>query len=197
MENLIVSIDGLDGSGKTTICEYLISKLKKKYSVIKVVGVIDKYVDKLAYNSYSIDTKYLYYLASFIDSMMKKCSEHKGVIILDRSIYSTIAYHNVYGSKIDINNIFDIFIEPDIRIFLSTTMDVIKQRLMERSKIDWYEEKLIKDLSLGKKIETQYRDMGLQKVDATDINKAKNIVLSIIKDFIESNKNTNNKGNLI
>ncbi|WP_421901320.1 dTMP kinase [Maridesulfovibrio sp.] len=185
LNSIIISIDGLDGTGKTPISKYLENKLQNSVEIKRIIGVPDKYVDKLAYNSFSIDTQYLYYLASFVDSMMKATKKHT-VVLLDRSYYSTMAYHTAYGCKIEVSNIFNAFRKPDLSLYLSTDAKTITSRLQKRDELDWYEKQLIKETALGLRIESIYESFGLQKIDSTNIDEAKVQTLDIVRQYLKT-----------
>ena len=171
---MIITLDGLDGVGKSTVANLLVEKINAK--IIK--GVRDVYVDKLAFESKHIDVRCLYYLASFLDSVLDSKKEKDSIIIFDKSYYSTIVYHKLLGSKIDIEETLTKIVSPDLKIYLTCNQDLWKKRLRERNKLDWYEEKLLTIQYLPEKIEALYAELGLIRIENNNLNET---VLEIVK----------------
>ena len=107
---MVVAFEGLDCSGKTTSCSYLRDKLNSKLTrednaSVQLLSCRDDY-KTLVYNSFrNFNTKSdsdRYRLLTFMASHYHTQSDieniydrnTRNIIILDRSYYSTIAYHN-------------------------------------------------------------------------------------------------------
>lgn len=181
---MIIAIDGIDGIGKTTICDLLV----EEFNGIKIKGVQDLYVDKLAYASFSIEIKFLYYVASFCDSVLKARKNNPDkIIFLDKSVYTTIAFHNAFGNKLKIENLFDATIRPDLGIFLSSPNNIWRERLLERESLCWYEQEVVNNKELSVKIENEYKKLGLDEIIISDVITTKNIIRDLI------NKRLNNE----
>ena len=171
---MIITLDGLDGVGKSTVAEML--KVELNATVIK--GVRDIYVDKLAYGSPNIDVRCLYYLASFLDSILEAKTKINTTIIFDKSFYTTIAYHKCLGSQIDLEKTITSLVNPDLKVYLTCPKDIWVKRLLTRKNISWYEEKIINQDSLAENIELTYSKMGLCRIVNDNLE---NTVLDILK----------------
>lgn len=173
---MIITLDGIDGVGKSTVANLLEERLNAK--IIK--GVRDVYIDKLAFQSKHIDVRCLYYLASFLDSVLDVKDEKDSVIIFDKSFYSTIVYHKLLGSVIDIEKTLSKIVSPDIKIYLTCNRGLWEERLRKRTKLDWYEEQLINQPFLAEKIELSYDELGLIRVENNDLNETVSDIVKII-----------------
>ena len=162
---MLITLDGIDGVGKSTIS----ALLKERLNAYIIKGVRDDYVDKLAYSSNHIDVKCLYYLASFIDSALDSKIERNEIIVFDKSFYSTIVYHKLLGSKINIEKILTEIVAPDLKVYLTCPRFLWQERLKKRNKIDWYEKQLLESEEFASKIEDAYSELGLIRIENINI----------------------------
>ncbi len=175
---MILTLDGIDGVGKTTIAELL----RLQLGAVIIKGVRDPYIDKLANESSNLDVRFLYYLASFLDSILNARTQFpNSLIIFDKSFYSTIAYHKCLGSVLDVESTITKLACPDIKIFLTCPQAAWKKRLGDRQHLDWYEQQLLARPNLSEMIEASYVQMGLVQVVNLDVE----ITLKTIKDLIK------------
>ena len=139
----LIVFEGVEGSGKTTQINYVSKFLKKKkikYIKFREPGGSrnSEKIRRLILNSktsFNNLTDYYLYLASRSENFEKilKKNYHKKIILIDRFIYSTLAYQS-YGMKIskkivDMNNKYILKkIKPDL-VFLHT---VSKKNLIRR-----------------------------------------------------------------
>jgi thymidylate kinase len=174
---MIITLDGLDGVGKSAVASLLGEKLNAK--VIK--GIRDVYVDKLAFESKHIDVRCLYYLASFLDSVLDSKLEARQIIIFDKSFYSTIVYHRLLGSQIDIEKTLTKIVSPDLKIYLTCQRSIWEERLRKRDKLDWYEEQILSNEDLSRKIELAYSELGLIRIENNELKNTVVEIMDIIK----------------
>ena len=139
----LIVFEGVEGSGKTTQINYVSKFLKKKkikYIKFREPGGSrnSEKIRRLILNSktsFNNLTDYYLYLASRSENFEKilKKNYHKKIILIDRFIYSTLAYQS-YGMKIskkivEMNNKYILKkIKPDL-VFLHT---VSKKNLIRR-----------------------------------------------------------------
>ena len=116
-KNPLIIFEGVEGTGKTTHINYVanyLSKIKKKFIKIREPGGSSnsEKIRKLLLDSksnFNNKTDLLLYLAARSENIEKIISKYykKRIIIVDRFIYSTLAYQH-YGMGINktlINNI--------------------------------------------------------------------------------------------
>jgi thymidylate kinase len=173
---MIITLDGLDGVGKSTVANLL--KVKLDAEIIR--GVRDLYVDKLAFASQHIDVRCLYYLASFLDSALDSKKQHK-IIIYDKSFYTTIVYHKLLGSKINLEKTMTKLVNPDYKIFLTCNRSIWEERLRKRDKLDWYEIQILNNRKLADKIEAAYEALGLIRIENINLDETVSAIINMIK----------------
>ena len=144
-KNPIIVFEGIEGSGKTTLINYVIKYLKlkkRKFIKLREPGGTksSEKIRKLILNNNSnlnIKTDLLLYLAARSENLEKiiKPNYRKKIILIDRFVDSTIAYQH-YGMGINKELIFNINkfllgqIKPDI-VFLNL---INKKNLLFRLK---------------------------------------------------------------
>ena len=149
MKGLLIVIDGVDGSGKTTVCKELYNKLNKKMNA----KLIDIYYDQVGVDIFKIikhtkltpEVETLLFSAIFQrnwDTYIKDWLRSGDIVVADRWITTTYAYQ-VECLHSDINPITTMN-APDIKIFLDIDKKVADSRISER-RDKWESNKLIKD----------------------------------------------------
>lgn len=177
---MIISIDGVDGTGKSTVSKYI----SEKIDVTILKGVDNIFVDHLAYSTKSNEVKYLYFLSLYCDSMRnikEKRTDKK--YILDKSIYSVIAFHKALGCKLEIMNLFNIFREPDLKIYLKSPNKEWINRIKSKAEIDWYEKQLLELPCYSKKIEMIYKSLNLIEITNYDSNQTADKIINLINNI--------------
>lgn len=145
---MLLSFEGIDGSGKTTIINHLVEKLKQQSLSVKVLqepgtskmGQQIRKVLKTSTPRTSLSELLLYEAsrADMVETVLIPALKKYDVVILDRYIDSTIAYQG-YGNKNDIeliealNNIATKGITPDISFFIDVNVDEAKRRRLNRN----------------------------------------------------------------
>lgn len=139
-----ITIEGVDGVGKTTACMYVSQYLKEKgYDSITVPMVKDTLVnDKIREilkrteaKDISSDTYALLFCAGIkdsIDKFIKPALEDNRIVVSDRFTISARVFQNDCVFIDRICNIVESEVTPDITFILDATPDVIKQRLENR-----------------------------------------------------------------
>ena len=146
-KNPLIIFEGVEGTGKTTHINYVanyLSKIKKKFIKIREPGGSNnsEKIRKLLLNSksnFNNKTDLLLYLAARSENVEKIISKYykKRIIIIDRFIYSTLAYQH-YGmgiNKILINNINSFLlngIKPDFTFINKVSKKNLIKRLKDR-----------------------------------------------------------------
>ncbi len=143
-----IAIDGIDGSGKTTIANLLYNELSKKYNKVilmkepydndlskKIKEIISKEHEK------NLDYGYLLSLLFTADRSIKNIDLKKHlnsgyIVISDRSVYSTFSYQILY-EEMDIEWLKCIskhIIRPDITFILDIDPKIAIERITSRGK---------------------------------------------------------------
>lgn len=131
----IIAIEGIDGSGKTTIAKLLSEELGMLYlkTPDKPFSLIRKYFDQ-KYTDPRV--RMHFFIGCLWDSYIKafRASMDQGVI-LDRYILSTAAYHSVLcGKNYDAKKIIELSSPPtaDLNILLKADIYTSQKRILER-----------------------------------------------------------------
>jgi dTMP kinase len=134
--NKFIALEGIDGSGKTTVCQILSKKINAEvyktpsWPFSDLRDVIDKNVD--------IKSRFFFYLSSVIhaSSEIARLLNHKHVVC-DRYILSTLCYHRASESffKSFDGNQVDI-LQPDFTFFLNADYEIRMKRIAIRENSD-------------------------------------------------------------
>ena len=199
----VIVFEGIEGSGKTSHCNFVSKYLKKKrisYLKIREPGG-SKNSEKIRKiildnkSNFEKETDLLLYLASRSENI-KELSKHykKKIILIDRFTDSTIAYQH-YGLGVDLSliNTINKKLLKNFKVnftFLNTVnKENMKKRLKKRKKLNRYDKfnynfyKRVQKgfLNLAKKKRKNY-----QIIDSNlDINQNKSIILKKIDSLIK------------
>lgn len=159
-----IVLEGIDGSGKTTIANMLIDKLKNiGFSVIYTYEPTDHEIVTL------MRTKYRDYRDSIIDALTfaldrlihlkTKVIPHlmKGdIVVSDRYMYSSIAYQSAAGAPADwVLEVNKWALRPDLAIYLDLDPEIaIKRRMGLQSRFPEFEE-----IEFLRKVRSEYLKM--------------------------------------
>lgn len=193
MSGLIIALEGIDQSGKTTISKLLLDKLTKipnKFSKISLRQFPDrstftgKIIDDFLNGKNEVNQKIIQMLFTCNRYEVKQEDEQKlnnnELIIYDRSQYSGI----VYGMAHDLDkewcySLEKYTLEPDLIFYLDITPEKASRRRLNMTP-DRYE-----NIKLQKKVYKIYQDIskeeGFISIDAT-LNKNK--IVDIITECI-------------
>lgn len=160
-KGLFISIEGLDGSGKTTqvrhIQDYFEKRNRKTFLLREPGGTeIGEKIRDILLDAKNTEmdsvAEMLLFAASRAQIMAEKvipALEEGWIVICDRFIDSSIAYQG-YGRQLDIDEVYAVnytavrHILPDITFFLDQHPDTSLRRRMETSKADRLEnEKMV------------------------------------------------------
>tara|TARA_B100001029_G_scaffold179760_1_gene190831 strand:+ start:4753 stop:5370 length:618 start_codon:yes stop_codon:yes gene_type:complete len=184
----LIVFEGIEGSGKTTIINYVSKYLKKKkISFIKIRepggNKNSEKIRKLILNKknkFNPLTDLMLYLASRSENIENviKINYKKKIILLDRFVDSTIAYQH-YGMGINksiivnINKILLKKIKPNITFLNIVNMQNLKKRLYLRKNKNRYDNFKIK---FYKKVQAGFVKLSKNKKNYVIIDSNKNLV---------------------
>jgi len=134
--NQFIALEGIDGSGKTTVCKILSKKINAEiyktpsWPFSDLRDVIDNTVD--------IKSRFFFYLSSVIhaSSEIARLLKHKHVVC-DRYILSTLCYHRASESflkSFDENQVG--ILQPDYTFFLNADYNIRMERIAIRGNAD-------------------------------------------------------------
>jgi deoxyguanosine kinase len=131
MKHKFIVIEGLSGSGKTAVSTRLAEVLNGTYykAPTEPLSILREYVDKVM----TSQTRALYYLMSIShlsDTIERDIS--KGHIIVDKYIYTTIAFNKVRNLDIEIPKFISLC-KPDFLFYLEVDDKIREERLSNRN----------------------------------------------------------------
>jgi len=143
-----IAIEGIDGSGKTTIANLLYNELSKRYNKIVLMkepydNDLSKKIKEIILKEHEKNLDYGYLLAllftadrSIKNIDLKKYLNNDYIVISDRSIYSTFSYQILYeGINIEwLKCVSKYIIRPDITFILDVDPKIAVERVNLRGK---------------------------------------------------------------
>ena len=183
----LIIFEGIEGSGKSTQIKNVISFLKKKklkYIKLREPGGVttSEKIRKLILNKkskFNPLTDLLLYNAARnenVNNVIKKYYKKK-IIIIDRFIYSTIAYQH-YGMQLDLKliNILNKKILKNMKIdhifFHKIRISTMKKRIKKRNNNNRYDEF---ENNFYKKVQYGYNKIFKKMKNVTTINSEKDL----------------------
>ncbi len=185
---MLIAIEGIDGSGKTTLAKELTKWLEKnkKKKVLLTAEPFTEEITRLIQEEGWKDAVTLTLLFSadrgvHINWLMKQTTYD--IIITDRYYYSTIAYQSAMG--IDKNWIIEVnkyFPKPELTILLDLPAEVAIKRIKNDDKFNFKEK-----LSLLQKVRENYLNIAKGENSMKIIDSSKNFeeVLKEAKNYLE------------
>jgi len=143
-----IAIEGIDGSGKTTIANLLYNELSKRYNKVILMkepydNDLSKKIKEIILKEHKKNLDYGYLLAllftadrSIKNIDLKKYLNNDYIVISDRSIYSTFSYQILYeGIDIEwLKCVSKYIIRPDITFILDVDPKIAVERINSRGK---------------------------------------------------------------
>jgi len=181
---VFINFEGIDGSGKSTQCELLHTRLKLAgfESVLTVspgsnLLDITQEIRKLALNPKNAKLTTLFLMLADISEHTSKiiirCLKENKVIVMDRYTDSTLIYQS-YAHKINNVDIHALIraatygIIPDITVYVDTTPEVAFERLNKRKTEIGFEDDgkldFLKTLKNGYDLLYKHRDRTIMKM---------------------------------
>lgn len=177
-KNLFIVLEGLSGSGKTTVSHLLAEELNGSYYSTPS-GDFSK-IREMIYSTNNLKFLFYFYLASimFASEEIKKILATK-TIVCDRYIYTTLCYYRALGLKESINLEKMPILLPDYTFLLVCNQNIQEARLDVRGRTDHDK----KERKYIKKILKEYRKYNLIEIDTSDFSPSQ-IVEKIISYLI-------------
>ena len=206
MKGKFITVEGSDGSGKTSFITFATEYLKEKgYKVITTREpggtVFSEKVRELLFDSLNdIDakTESLLFCASRRDHIVKKILPYVNdgyIVICDRFVDSSVAYQS-YGRGLDKQEILDINayttdnLEPDLTLYFSIDVEVGLARTKNRDDNNRMDQE---SLNFYKNVKRGYDDLSkenserIKVIDASDaFENVQKQALSILEGFLNN-----------
>ena len=171
---MFVVIEGLDGSGKSTVSQMLAKSLKAKLykTPPEEYEPIRAYVDSSS-NRYA---EMYYYLSSvfYASVQIKQMIDEGESVICDRYYHTTLAaYADLLESAcVDLWNNLDQFLngilQPDLVFFLDVTLEEERERrLLGRGNMSQNDRRSIEDTECRSRMISTYEKFDLIKIDTS------------------------------
>ena len=206
MKGKFITIEGSDGSGKTSFINFATEYLKEKgYKVITTrepggTDFSEKIRELLFDSSNDIDakTESLLFCVSRRDHIVKKILPHLNegyIVICDRFVDSSVAYQS-YGRGLSKQDILDINayatdnLEPDLTLYFSVDVEVGLARTKNRDDNNRMDQE---SLNFYKNVKRGYDDLSkeyterIKVIDASDTyENVQKQALSILEGFLDN-----------
>jgi dTMP kinase len=151
-KTIFISIEGLEGSGKSSVIKFLVKLLKKKGFKVKVFREpgstkIGEKIRKILLDkknkNISPYTELLLYLAArtqLIEEKLKKALNFYDFVICDRFFDSTLVYQG-YASGLGeiayrVTKLFSLGIVPDLTILLDASVEEALERIKNKDRME-------------------------------------------------------------
>lgn len=163
---LFVSIEGVDGVGKTTVAKRLADRLSATYykTPSGPFELIRQEVDRIC----DPITRFRFYLSA-VSYASADISEklQSSAIVCDRYIDSTLAYHEVLGVSTN-EAARDGIIKPDLAVLLTVPSAERAKRLAGRQGSQVHDARFEQDETFLNRVEARFRKLGPIEVVATE-----------------------------
>ena len=202
MKGLFITLEGPDGSGKSTVSRMLASYLREKGLSVTLTRepggtdisekirhiILDNKNTEIAYT-----TEALLYAASRAQHISEKivpAIDSGRIIICDRFVLSSLVYQGVgRGLGIDSVKMINDFaiqgIEPDAILFFDINPKVALKRKTKKSKGDRLEKE---DISFHEKVYRGYKELAdiySEKIKVIDASKSKEEVFNQVRNIVD------------
>lgn len=191
---LIIDIEGLDGSGKSSQTKRLVKKLSEKYEKVFYVNFIhSEYIReillKTKWENCDINTFTLMYLMglsnTYYREIVPKLKENY-IVVLDRYIYTIISKNIAVDNSMNnswVKPCLKIFRQPDIKIYIDTPVEICLKRKKKDNKYLSYWE-CGGNIFYNEKLRMKYDD----KLYSENFLRYQEIIKKIFYNYIESEK---------
>lgn len=185
-KHLFVSIDGVDGVGKTTVARLLVANSFFKYYK-SPSGIFVQLREEVDLHSTPLERYCFYRIATQFDSVQINQLLKNNSIVCDRYISSTLAYHVAMDDRIKtIHNSVGL-IKPDFSFLLGARPEIRDKRINERALL-LSDKDIERNSSFLNRVAEIFMSLNLIYIDTSDIT-SKEVVIII--------KNTIKKGGVL
>jgi len=148
-KGIIIEIEGLDGSGKSSQLKLIEKKLKEKYSKVYVGNFIhSEFIKDILLRTkyencdeYTFTFMYLMGLTNFYNQEIVKKLNEGYIVVLDRYIDTIKSKALIKNINIDwLNKVLSIYRKPDISIFIDVPPNIcLERKKKDNEKLSFWE----------------------------------------------------------
>lgn len=167
--NVFIVLEGLSGSGKTTIGKIVAKKIRGKFYRTPpslFTGSFRNCIDKCVSSS----ARFLFYLAGVIqasDEISRILADQP--IVCDRYLLTTLCYHRALGIQINISDsVFRPLSQPDFTFLIVCKKAIRLKRLHDRGLS--FNDRQERQIKIEQRFLMQYRKYNLIEVDNSSDN---------------------------
>lgn len=167
LEHIFVSLDGVDGVGKTTVAKLLASDGSFQYykSPAGPFAQLRKEVDT---HATPLERYCFYRLATEFDSVQISRLLKTKSVVCDRYVASTVAYHIAMDARIRVIHNDAGLLKPHFAFLLGARSEVRDKRILERAKV-LSDAKIEGDSTLLDRVAEIFMSFGLTHIDTSDM----------------------------
>ncbi len=190
---MLIAIEGIDGSGKTTVARFLEEELRKRgYDVVRFKEPTDsKYGRKIRQilkerklSPKEVLELFLKDREIDVEENIVPALKSGKIVIMDRYYYSTIAYQGALGLDVEeIKKLNEKFPKPDLVIVLDVSPETALKRIKAKRKPDRFED--LNYLSKVRDIFLSLRDDVVVINAERELEDVKREVLKIVFEHLE------------
>jgi len=164
---IFVSIDGVDGVGKTTVAKLLAADGSFRFHK-SPAGPFAQLREEVDAHATPLERYCFYRLATQFDSVQVTQLLEVSHVICDRYITSTAAYHIAMDARIRVIHDEVGLIKPHFAFLLGARSEVRDKRLLERAKIS-SDIKIERNSAFLDRVAEIFMSFGLIYIDTSDI----------------------------
>ena len=164
---IFVSIDGVDGVGKTTVAKLLAADGSFRFHE-SPAGPFAQLREEVDAHATPLERYCFYRLATQFDSVQVTQLLEVSHVICDRYITSTAAYHIAMDARIRVIHDEVGLIKPHFAFLLGARSEVRDKRLLERAKIS-SDIKIERNSAFLDRVAEIFMSFGLIYIDTSDI----------------------------
>lgn len=174
--NLFISIEGVDGVGKTTVAKLLAADGSFQYYK-SPGGPFAQLRKEIDIHATPLERYCFYRLATQFDSMEIERFLEKDSVVCDRFIASTAAYHITMDARIKIIHHDAELLKPHFAFLLGARSEIRDKRILERAK-ELSDNRLERDSAFLDQVAETFMSFNLIYIDTSDIT-AKEVAMRI------------------
>ena len=165
-KNVFISLEGVDGTGKTSVAKILAADGTFQYYK-SPNGAFSQLRAEVDFHAMPIERYCFYRLATQFDSSRIAEMLTSGPVVCDRYIASTAAYHFAMDARIKNIHTTENILQPDYSFLLGSRPEIRDKRLCERA-VKLSDAKIEKDSTFLDRVAEIFMSFGLIYLDTSD-----------------------------